>query len=240
MTLERTDNQSKNPFIFSKVEYIKLSLNLTEYFDSINREQRENYWKHREKARRNPNKYMSLIVDAMDHSKLVIPKFMKKSKETTNLERLRSHLTAVLDHGNDPLAFVGLFQWPHDSNYTINTLLSALEKHEKLPDFLYPQMDNCWRENKNQFVLSFLALLILLGVFTKVSRSLNCFFLPYIRRERSVFRLDSNSPPMIWSLILHSALYQEAAIMNHKIMRHANSILVLISCLFPTHSGLDC
>ena len=103
----------------------------------------------------------------MDHSKLLLPRFMRKSKETSQPAKLRCHLTAVLDHGKATLAYLDIFQWPHDSNYTINTLLSALERREKLPDVLHLQMDNCWRENKNQFVISFLALLILLGVFKK-------------------------------------------------------------------------
>ena len=30
-------------------------------------------------------------------------------------------------------------------------------------------MDNCWRENKNQFVLNFLALLVKLDILVKVN-----------------------------------------------------------------------
>ena len=39
---------------------------------------------------------------------------------------------------------------------------------EYIPDVLYVQMDNCWRENKNQFVIIFLAVLIKYKVFKKV------------------------------------------------------------------------
>ena len=40
---------------------------------------------------------------------------------------------------------------------------------EDLPNTLYLQMDNCWRENKNQFVLNFVALLVKLDIFVKVN-----------------------------------------------------------------------
>ena len=113
----------------------------------------------------------------MDHSKLLIPRFLRKSKNTAHLEQLRCHLTAILDHGQIPIEVVDLMQWPHDSNlsFTINTLLTALERRQHLPDTFYLQMDNCWRENKNQFVLTFLALLVQLGIVKKVRQHVNCF-----------------------------------------------------------------
>lgn len=39
-----------------------------------------------------------------------------------------------------------------------------------IPDVLYLQMDNCWRENKSQFVIIFLAVLVKKKVFKKVRR----------------------------------------------------------------------
>ena len=40
---------------------------------------------------------------------------------------------------------------------------------KKLPPVLHISMDNCWRENKNRFVLSFLAALVQLDVVTEVN-----------------------------------------------------------------------
>lgn len=37
-----------------------------------------------------------------------------------------------------------------------------------LPPVLYVQMDNCWRENKNQFLLAFFAFLVLKRIVKKV------------------------------------------------------------------------
>ena len=41
-------------------------------------------------------------------------------------------------------------------------------KGKPLPPILYIQMDNCWRENKNQYVLGFCALLVKLKIVIKV------------------------------------------------------------------------
>ena len=40
---------------------------------------------------------------------------------------------------------------------------------EDLPDTLFLQMDNCWRENKNQFVVNLLRVLAMLNIFVKVN-----------------------------------------------------------------------
>ena len=61
--------------------------------------------------------------------------------------------------------------WKHDTNLTIHILvLTLIRVAEKgpLPRVLYLQMDNCWRENKNQCMFTFLALLVKLGIFKKV------------------------------------------------------------------------
>lgn len=73
------------------------------------------------------------------------------------------------------LGLFDLFQWPHDSNLTMNVLLRILERCDYIPDVLYLQMDNCSRENKNQFVFVFLAILVKLDVFRKVC-GISCKF----------------------------------------------------------------
>lgn len=51
---------------------------------------------------------------------------------------------------------------------TINMLLLELQSMgEDLTDTFCLQMDNCWRENKNQFVLNFLALLAKLDILLR-------------------------------------------------------------------------
>ena len=117
---------------------------------------------------------MSIIIDGMDQSATNLPHLKKISKSTVNLWHLHTHLTGVIVHGRGSEGFLDFLQYPHDPNLTINILLKILVGHfkdlaaTKLPEKLYVQLDNCGRENKNQFVLAFLALLVQEGVFTEV------------------------------------------------------------------------
>lgn len=104
----------------------------------------------------------------MDQMKLMIPNLLYVMKVFSSAWKLKTHLTGVLNHGREALGYFDLHQWPHDSNLTINVLLRALLRMNKVPDTLYLQMDNCWRENKNQYVMTFLAVLVHLGIFKKV------------------------------------------------------------------------
>lgn len=74
----------------------------------------------------------------------------------------------VINHGREVLAFIDVQQWGHDSNFTINIILRTLRRMDYIPDVLCLQMDNCWRENTNQFVIIFLAVLVKHKVFKKV------------------------------------------------------------------------
>jgi len=115
-----------------------------------------------------------MIIDGMDQSATNLPHLKKISKSTVNLWHLRTHLTGIIVHGCGSEGFLDFLQYPHDPNLTINILLKILVGHfkdlatTKLPEKLYVQLDNCGRENKNQFVLAFLALLVQEGVFTEV------------------------------------------------------------------------
>ena len=70
--------------------------------------------------------------------------------------------------------FLDYLQYPHDPNLTINVLLRLLVRRFRdlaatgVPDKLYVQLDNCGRENKNQWVLAFMALLVQEDIFKEV------------------------------------------------------------------------
>ena len=66
------------------------------------------------------------------------------------------------------MAFVDVQQWPHDANFTMNIILQILVRMDWIPDTFYIQLDNCWRENKNKFVIVFLAVLVKADIFKKV------------------------------------------------------------------------
>ncbi|XP_063964995.1 uncharacterized protein LOC129278782 [Lytechinus pictus] len=131
--------------------------------------ERMKYYKHAQKARQHPEKYISIIIDGMDQQSTSIPKFYRTAKSISSAWRLPSHVTGTIVHGRGQHMFVDNKEYPHDSNLTANILLQVLNKYaNSLPDTLYLQMDNCGRENKNQCLLALCALLVELNVFKKV------------------------------------------------------------------------
>ena len=114
---------------------------------------------------------MSIIIDGMDQSKTDLPHLSRKNKSACNMWVMRTHLTGALVHGRRSFAFVDLHLWPHDSNLSSNILLQILHQQTasgKLPRTLCLQLDNCFRENKNQFFFGFIALLVHYKVFKEV------------------------------------------------------------------------
>ncbi|VDI59751.1 Hypothetical predicted protein [Mytilus galloprovincialis] len=116
------------------------------------RSERQKYYKHQMKSKREPSKYLSIIMDAMDQNKTMIPHFNKPPKSTDGMWKLKTHLLAAKVHGVGIYGFFDIFQWPHGSNLTITALFNILNMmKDSLPEVLYLQMDNCGRENKNRF-----------------------------------------------------------------------------------------
>ena len=117
----------------------------------------------------------------MDQAKINGPLVCQQTKSTQNLWRMRTHITGALIHtkaekGKMAFAYFDLLQWPHDSKLTISVLHAVLQqvrsKLGALPKILYLQLDNTSRENKNRYLLSFLAHLVELKLFKKVY--INC------------------------------------------------------------------
>ncbi|XP_061171052.1 uncharacterized protein LOC133180592 [Saccostrea echinata] len=134
--------------------------------------ERQKYYKHQQKAKMFPNKYLSLIIDGMDQSKTSLPHFVHASKFTSTMWKLRVHLIGVIVHGIGIYGFFDLFQYSHSTNLTISILLSVLySMKDSLPDTLYIQMDNCARENKNRYLLGFMCYLVEIGLFRKIKIS---------------------------------------------------------------------
>ena len=141
------------------------------------RKERAVYERHKTKSRDN-SKNLCICIDGMDQSKTHLPHFLSKEKGTAQLWTLRTHITGALihhtgPHGKDANIFINTADIPSDTNLTLHVLLASLEQyvkaHNALPETLYLQFDNCWRENKNQFVLAFAFFLVAIGIIKKVS-----------------------------------------------------------------------
>ena len=134
------------------------------------RDQRARYHEIRDRAEIEPS-VMSIIIDGMDQSATNLKKIIKSS---VNLWHLRTHFTGAIVHGKGSSGYLDFLQYPHDPNLTINMLLRILVDRFKvtsttgLPKRLYVQMDNCARENKNQMVFGFMALLVEQDIFNEV------------------------------------------------------------------------
>ena len=141
------------------------------------RQERRVYYLHRYKARRFPSKYLTIIDDAMDQKTTSIPRVRRKTKATCNLASLSTHLVGAIFHsgqcqnGKDVFGAFDFKQWHHDPNLNASLLLAMLARWSqeyKLPPILYLQLDNCFKENKNQYIMLLLALLVELKIFEKV------------------------------------------------------------------------
>ena len=141
------------------------------------RQERRVYYNHRYKARRFPEKYLTIIDDGMDQKTTNIPRVRRKTKATCNLTTVGTHLVGAIIHsgqspaGKEIYGSFDFYQWAHDPNLTLSVLLRMIAEwcnNYKLPPVFYLQLDNCVKENKNQYMMWTLALLVELLVFDKV------------------------------------------------------------------------
>jgi hypothetical protein len=139
-------------------------------------------WKRkRDAAINDPENYLCISLDGTDQFPNGFPSFFEQTKDDCNGKRLKMHLQVGLAHGGcpGPVFYCGWEYLYGDPNFTIETLYRMIKREEdarngKLPDTLYLQLDNCIRENKNTYVITFLAWLIERGVFKVIKVS----FLP--------------------------------------------------------------
>jgi hypothetical protein len=127
------------------------------------RNQRQHYWDNRVLAMQQPRRYLSMIIDGMDHSKLSIPHFpfWRKPKSLEYVQPVAC--TGIKIHTPLPkvIHYMDVLQYSHDPNLVMNLLLEALASLDgPLPPILCIQLDNCFRENKNYYVMALCALLV--------------------------------------------------------------------------------
>ena len=148
---------------------------LTDIIIHINlyRQERQRYYSNRQRDVEKPREVLSIIIDGIDQNKTNVLHMIRTPKTCQNLWSLRTHLTGNLVHGRADF-------WPfsrpsHDCNLTITTLLITLlelgQKDGVIPPRLLLEFDNCVRENKNKYVMGFMAWLVKMKIFTDVKYS---------------------------------------------------------------------
>ena len=147
--------------------------------DSIKKEQaahnhfisleRREYTRKTELATLRPSQYLSIVVDGADQTAYNLPHFVTKIKGSRG-DGMKVHLIGLLQHRN--VNKLNLFTMTANHQTGANHIIECIHRfincesrERKLPRRLFVQMDNCSRENKNQYLLSYLEALVIWKVF---------------------------------------------------------------------------
>ena len=126
-----------------------------------------------------PSDNLFLQIDGMDNSKSYLPRYLELSKDQVQKERLPSKISGCTiyngwyEENRKVLFYINHDIFENGSNMIITIVYLLIQEflkdHNKLPRKLHLNMDNCWKENKNRFVFSFLASLLELKIFEEIS-----------------------------------------------------------------------
>ena len=148
--------------------------------------ERVTYHATRRRAQERPDKWMSIITDAVSKYKTELPRFTRKLTEMNAFRPFGNQLYTVLvhQHKQDSSNQGGAFNFmvPESvkcgGNITVEVIWRTLCKLQDLRELwaenLHVQLDNTVKDNKNHTVLGFLAWLVAQGHFHSVTVS----FLP--------------------------------------------------------------
>ena len=112
-----------------------------------------------------PEESIIIQIDGMDNSKSYCPRMKDKSKKFVGLLRLPTKIQGCIIYSGNYVNkrkivfYLNHDQFPQSSNMVVSTIQKLLEvivkDSVKLPRKLHVFADNCYRENKNRFVISF-------------------------------------------------------------------------------------
>ena len=118
------------------------------------REERGSYWRRRDRARRFPHRYLSIIIDGADQSAFGVPHFREKDHRTQAAFPMGVKLMGAIVHGFGAFAFTHLDHVKSGANATMDVLVRVLQmcKDERgdLPPKLYLQLDNTVKQWQKQ------------------------------------------------------------------------------------------
>jgi hypothetical protein len=138
------------------------------------RMEREQYYSARAKACDRPDKYLSIILDAMDQKKTCVPFFLNPPKCLGSDYFMKTKVTAAIVHGHGPYMYWCTPEIAHDTNLSLECLRRTLLKYQQekgfLPPVLYLQLDNA-PDNKSKRFLAFIGFLIQNNIFKKIKLS---------------------------------------------------------------------
>ena len=96
---------------------------------------REFYYANRFLSEKEPEKYVTIIHDKMDHSKTLSPHFSHKSKHMDSFMKLLISIIGMIAHGHRNIHYThyGFDLFPSDLNHTKGSIAKLLRDLELLP-----------------------------------------------------------------------------------------------------------
>ena len=133
-------------------------------------EEREAMTSFHNRSKTNPREWTCLCTDWSNPH--FMPHLARQPKGWMTKKRLKYHVFGIANTGtNEVFLYPHLEFWTHDANLHISFLfcyLHCLRQEGTLGHNLMIQMDNCWRDNKNQWLFGFLCHLVHIGWFKSV------------------------------------------------------------------------
>ncbi len=133
--------------------------------------ERKAYYQRCAKAEREPDKYMSIIVDGMAQNHTNLP-YLANRKEFSPC--LDMHLEGVIEHGQSFTMYRTFNNVAADSNLTIHIILKQIEKRlqrqprvKGKPFTLFLQVDG-GSENANRYLIAMCEFLVARKIFTNI------------------------------------------------------------------------
>lgn len=155
------------------------------------REERLGYMARAGRAERDPMKYCSLIVDGADQTSYGLPHFTELTK-SDRVHKIKLKCVGVLEHPKDKKLslFTMTEGFESGANHVIEAvhrvLNARMQRFGRLREVLYVQADNCTRENKNRFFMTYFEILVAKGIFITVEVS----FCPLVTPMPTLIRLS--------------------------------------------------
>lgn len=119
-----------------------------------------------------PGQFISIAQDGTDQLGYGVPKGAESTHKEDNL-RLKSKVMIDVVHGSGVYMYLMPDDVANGPDESIECLQRTLKKEESkrggtLPPTLFLQFDNCFRENKNTYMVAYLAWLVERGVFKRI------------------------------------------------------------------------
>ncbi len=140
----------------------------------LQRLQRRCYYDRKVRGLSHKDRYLSIIMDAMDQGKTQLPLMTRKQKNDT-VKLMKQKLMGVMAHGHGTYVYVAHPPMATGTNFSIECLWRTImklndeytAKGKHLPPVLTLQLDNA-SDNKSKTMLAFATYLVEAGVFESI------------------------------------------------------------------------